>query len=56
MVRGKGAKLTADRVAYLCPPDWVVDPARAPTSWRAAIPTPQGLADTAIWYRSNGWL
>ena len=56
LVRGRGAKLTADRVGYLCHPDWVVDPARAPTSWNAAIPTPQGLADTAAWYRTAGWL
>ena len=56
LVRGSGAKLTADRVAYFCHPDWVVDPARAPASWHAAIPTPHGLADTATWYRSAGWL
>ncbi len=56
LVRGKRAKLTADRVAYFCHPDWVADPSRAPASWQAAISTPQGLADTAAWYRSNGWL
>ncbi|WP_309602781.1 NAD(P)-dependent oxidoreductase [Sphingomonas sp.] len=56
LARGKKAKLTPDRVAYFCHPDWVVDPAQAPTSWHAAIPTPQGLADTATWYRSAGWL
>ena len=56
LVRGKGAKLTADRVAYFCHPDWVVDPARAPASWHASISTPQGLADTATWYRSKNWL
>ena len=56
LVRGSGAKLTADRVAYFCHPDWVVDPARAPASWHAAIPTPHGLAETAAWYRSAGWL
>ena len=56
LVRGKGAKLTADRVAYFCHPDWVADPSRAPASWQAEIATPQGLADTAAWYRSAGWL
>ena len=56
LVRGSGAKLTPDRAAYFSHPDWVVDPARAPTSWRAAIATRQGLADTAAWYRSAGWL
>ncbi len=56
IVRGKHAKLTADRVAYFCHPDWVVDPARAPASWHASISTSQGLTDTATWYRSNNWL
>jgi len=56
LVRGKGARLTADRVAYFCHPDWVVAPGRVPASWSARIPTPQGLADTAAWYRANGWL
>ena len=58
LVRGSGAKLTPDRAAYFCHPDWVVDPTRAapPSLWRATIPTPQGLADTAQWYRGAGWL
>ncbi|BCA57343.1 NAD-dependent epimerase/dehydratase family protein [Sphingomonas sp. HMP6] len=56
--RGKGAKLTPDRVGYLCHPDWTVDPARRPppTLWQPAIDTPQGLAETAAWYRANGLL
>jgi uncharacterized protein YbjT (DUF2867 family) len=55
--RGK-AKLTADRVAYFCHPDWMVDPGRgAPeTLWRPQIETDKGLAETAIWYRRQGWL
>lgn len=58
LVRGAGAKLTPDRVAYFCHPDWAVDSARgAPTDiWVPLIPTPQGLADTAQWYRTQGWL
>lgn len=58
LVRGAGAKLTPDRVAYFCHPDWVADPANAVPAaiWRPEIPTPQGLADTAKWYRSNDWL
>ena len=28
LVRGDKAKLTADRVAYFCHPDWIVDPGR----------------------------
>ena len=56
LVRGAKAKLTPDRAAYFSHPDWVADPSRAPTWWRAEISTPQGLADTAAWYRSAGWL
>ena len=58
LLRGNKAKLTPDRAAYFCHPDWVADPAHAVPAaiWSAAIPTPQGLADTATWYRSNDWL
>jgi len=58
LVRRDKAKLTSDRVAYFCHPDWMVDPGRgAPeTLWRPAIDTEQGLADTAQWYRRQGWL
>ncbi|HTK58142.1 MAG TPA: NAD-dependent epimerase/dehydratase family protein [Sphingomicrobium sp.] len=57
-VRGPGAKLTADRVAYFCHSDWMVDPGRgAPEAlWRPEIETEAGLADTAKWYREAGWL
>jgi nucleoside-diphosphate-sugar epimerase len=57
-VRGDRAKLTADRVAYFCHPDWMVDPGRgAPEAlWKPRIDTEQGLADTARWYREAGWL
>ena len=58
LVRRDKAKLTADRVAYFCHPDWTVDPGRgAPeTLWRPQVETGQGLADTAHWYREQGWL
>ena len=58
LLRGDKAKLTADRAAYFCHPDWVVDPARAvpPALWRPQIATPDGLAATAQWYREQGWL
>ena len=58
LVRGDRAKLTADRVAYFCHPDWMVDPGRgAPEAlWKPRIDTEQGLADTARWYREAGWL
>ena len=58
LVRRGRAKLTADRIAYFCHPDWMVDPGRgAPeTLWKPQIDTDQGLADTANWYRRRGWL
>ena len=57
LVRGKQAKLTPDRVAYFCHPDWVVSAAHpAPEPWQPRIDTVEGLADTADWYRAQGWL
>lgn len=58
MIRRDKAKLTADRVAYFCHPDWMVDPGRgAPESlWKPKIETEKGLAETAKWYREAGWL
>lgn len=58
LARGDKAKLTADRVAYFCHPDWMVDPGRgAPEAlWKAEIDTGQGLAATANWYREAGWI
>jgi nucleoside-diphosphate-sugar epimerase len=58
MFRGKGAKLTADRVGYLCHPDWTASPGKRPdpAMWVPQVPTPQGLAATAAWYRANGLL
>lgn len=58
LVRGSGARLTPDRVAYFCHPDWVIDPARRPpaTLWQPEVATPAGLAATAAAYRAAGWL
>jgi nucleoside-diphosphate-sugar epimerase len=58
LVRRRRAKLTSDRVAYFCHPDWTIASARAvsPTLWKPAIDTEKGLADTAGWYRAKGWL
>ena len=58
LVRRDRAKLTADRVAYFCHPDWVVSASRSapPALWRPEIATEKGLADTARWYRQHGWL
>jgi uncharacterized protein YbjT (DUF2867 family) len=57
-VRGAKAKLTPDRVGYMCHPDWVSRADRMPPAelWRAEIATHEGLIDTAGWYRAQGWL
>ncbi|MFL6759553.1 NAD-dependent epimerase/dehydratase family protein [Sphingomonas sp.] len=56
--RGEKAKLTTDRAAYFSHRNWVVEPKRAcpPQVWQPRIDTLQGLADTAAWYREQGWL
>jgi nucleoside-diphosphate-sugar epimerase len=58
LVRRERAKLSADRAAYFSHRDWVVSAALRPPAdlWRAQVPTEQGLAETAAWYRSEGWL
>ncbi|MGN6270580.1 MAG: NAD-dependent epimerase/dehydratase family protein [Sphingomonas sp.] len=58
LARGKRAKLTADRVAYFCHPDWVIDDARRPDPalWQPEIQTIRGLAATAAWYRAHSLL
>ncbi|MEP7130828.1 MAG: NAD(P)-dependent oxidoreductase [Sphingomicrobium sp.] len=58
LVRGPNAKLTVDRAAYFSHRNWVVETERScpPTLWRPQIATEQGLAETAAWYRADGWL
>jgi len=58
LFRGKGAKLTPDRVGYFCHPDWTVDPARRPPPrlWLPEVGTRDGLKATAAAYREAGWL
>ena len=58
LVRGRRAKLTPDRAAYFCHPDWTVSPARAVPAdlWQPRIDTEQGLAATAHWYEAQRWL
>ena len=58
LLRGKAAKLTHDRVGYMCHPDWTAAPNKRPSSdlWTPQVPTAQGLADTAAWYRAHGLL
>lgn len=57
-LRGSAARLTPDRVGYLCHPDWTADPEKRPdpAQWRPRVETLQGLADTAAWYRAKGLL
>ncbi|MES2988318.1 MAG: NAD(P)H-binding protein [Pseudomonadota bacterium] len=56
--RRSGARLTKDRVSYMCHPDWVVDPAKQPpvALWTPQVETRLGLKATAEWYRANGLL
>ena len=56
--RGAKAKLTPDRARYMCHPDWTARADRQPPTslWQAQIPTPEGLRQTAEWYRQAGWL
>lgn len=58
LLRGAKAKLTVDRAAYFSHRDWVAQPQYAAPAelWQPRIGTPQGLADTAAWYRAQGWL
>ena len=58
MLRGDKAKLTLDRAAYFCHPDWVIDPDNRPPPvlWTPQIETGSGLAATAEAYRKCGWL
>jgi uncharacterized protein YbjT (DUF2867 family) len=58
LVRGKRAKLTPDRVAYFCHPDWVIAPDKRPDPalWQPEVPTVRGLVATAAWYRAHSLL
>lgn len=49
LVRGANAKLTKDRVRYMCHPDWVIDPAKRPPPdfWQPRIGADEGLAEVA---------
>ncbi len=58
MFRGPRAKLTKDRVDYMCHDDWTIDHAKRPPHqlWQPEIPTKMGLKHTAAWYKKAGWL
>jgi uncharacterized protein YbjT (DUF2867 family) len=57
-VRKNRAKLTLDRVGYMCHPDWASDVLMKPPSelWQPEVDTRRGLHATAVWYREAGWL
>jgi uncharacterized protein YbjT (DUF2867 family) len=55
LIRRDRAKLTPDRAAYFCHPDWVADPAFAPSPdlWKPVIDTREGLRATTEWYSAH---
>ena len=58
LLRRAAAKLTEDRVGYMCHPDWTVrEELRPPVArWVPQIGTREGLKATAKWYSEAGWL
>jgi len=58
LLRGTKAKLTPDRVGYMCHPNWVVrSSAQVPAEiWQPRISGEAGLKSTAEWYRNQRWL
>jgi nucleoside-diphosphate-sugar epimerase len=58
LMRGDKARLTADRVGYMCHPNWVArfDRKPPPGLWQPRITGEDGLKATAGWYRTQGWI
>jgi nucleoside-diphosphate-sugar epimerase len=58
LLRGDRAKLTADRVSYMCHPNWVArfDRKVPPGIWQPQIAGEAGLKATAEWYAREGWV
>lgn len=58
LMRGDKAKLTPDRVGYMCHPNWVArfDRRPPPGLWQPRIAGEEGLKATAEWYKREGWL
>jgi nucleoside-diphosphate-sugar epimerase len=58
LARGDRAKLTADRVGYMCHPNWVARFDRRPPAgiWQPRIVGEAGLKATAEWYKREGWV
>jgi len=57
-VAGRLPKLSFDRARYLAHPDWVArgEDLRSLGVWAPQVRLPDGLAATAAWYRTQGWL
>ncbi|CAN5390921.1 NAD-dependent epimerase/dehydratase family protein [soil metagenome] len=56
LIRGSRAKLTRDRVSYMCHPDWMSHHPVPREIWSPQYDTRSALADTAAWYRAAGLL
>lgn len=58
VLRGRKARLTTDRVSYMTHPNWVARSALGVPRevWEPQIHGLEGLARTAGWYRTQGWL
>ena len=58
LFRGAKAKLTQDRVGYMCHPNWVarLDRKVPHGVWQPQIAGDDGFNQTAEWYRREGWL
>lgn len=58
LLRGPKARLTQDRVGYMCHPNWVSRSDRKvpETIWQPLITGEVGFKATAAWYRREGWL
>ena len=57
-LRGDRARLTPDRVGYMCHPNWVArfDRRPPPGLWQPRITGEDGLKATAEWYAREGWV
>ena len=55
---GRTTVFNREKVRELLAPGWLceTDTARLALGFEARIPLPQGLRETAEWYRENGWL
>ena len=58
LIRGDRAKLTADRVGYMCHPNWIArfDRAVPKDIWEPKIDSEEGFKATAEWYSTEGWM